>query len=79
MNEELNKQLIRAVKIGYWDGVLRLLVEGADPKWKDKDGASAINWAYVLSSPSGIINALEAVGRSYTEEKENKAKTRFPG
>ena len=66
MNNELNEKLIRAVKIGYLDGVQRLIVEGGDPNAKGKDGESALNWANIIGN-SNIINILEAAGKSYDE------------
>ena len=64
--EQLDEKLIRAVKIGYLEGVQRLIVEGGNPKVKEKDGASAWDWANFnnkLNNPNAleIMKALEAV------------------
>ena len=62
----LNKQLIIAVKIGYMEGVQRLLIEGANPNWKDAEGASALDWA--KSRPT-IRNVLEKSMASYKVDR----------
>ena len=70
MENNLNKKLIMAVKIGYLEGVQRLLIEGANPNWKDEDGASALDWI-ILFTDNRIAKALN---NSIAPYKENKDK-----
>ena len=71
MTIELNEKLIIAVKIDCPEEVQRLLVEGGDPNATGKDGASAWDWANIISN-SKIIKLLESAGMSYEKEKERK-------
>ncbi len=73
MSDNLTEKLIRAVKIGYLEGVQRLLVEGSDPNAKGQDGVSALGWANIISD-TDIKKILEAVGKSYEKEKEARDK-----
>ena len=69
MENNLNQKLIMAVKIGYLEGVQRLLIEGANPSWKDEDGASALDWI-ILFADSEIDKALKNSMAPYKESKD---------
>ena len=61
MSNELNKKLIRAVEIGYLDGVQRLIVDGADPNTKNEDGDTVLMMASLYGNIS-IANVLLLAG-----------------
>ena len=63
MSEELNKKLIIAVRIGYLDGVQRLIVDGADPKTVNDNGDSVLLDA-VEREHVEIVRTLHAAGAS---------------
>lgn len=56
-----NPDLIEAVTQGRSDVVKRLLTEGADVNASERDGATALRWAYKWNRPT-IVKILKAHG-----------------
>ena len=67
MENNLNKKLIMAVKVGYLEGVQGLLIEGADPNWKGEEEASALDWA----KSRGEVDIKDVLEKSMVSYKKD--------
>ena len=72
MENNLNKKLIMAVRVGYLEGVQRLLAEGADPGWKDEEGVSAWDWVELLPLDVNNSNIKKMIKNSMVPYEEAK-------